>query len=337
LEKNIANQTAANNKTSATLKALEADQIQLQKLIKQEKDFFALEIKTWTAKVDLIKANQVSAQSHLNKLAKTLKDRQFELSEDQEKVKQTSSTNGDKRTELRKSEQNAKAKEHIVARAEREYQGNLKVYRDTIDKLNDTEDKRANTQQILEETRLEFIETQKDLQSEIHCLEREIYDQMEAKEFHERVVWELQKEVADLNWYFKPHAQKEPKESRIYGTMEFDLVVSKRKAMEAELERVEACLRTISIETEWKRLLQADLQTEFQKILKEHRKRCESEEEADDFVHRIQKLHTAMIKSGLSAFDAITIVTLITKENFYPGNIILSESSLFFQKVYLNF
>jgi len=192
---------------------------------------------------------------------------------------------------------------------------------DTIDKLNETEDKRANTQQVLEETKIEFVEVHRDYQSEIHCLEREIYDQTEAKEFMEKIVWELQKELADLTWYFKPHPLKEEKESRIYGTAEFDLISAKRKAINEDIAAVRDGLAKISIETDWKRFVESpeELAKELNRQLKVQEKK-KSEEDADDFKSRITDLYQAMMQSGkLSSTEAFTIVILLTKEDFYPG------------------
>lgn len=321
LESDIAKQQGVNAKLQATLKAAEEEQNQIQKLIKQEKEFQALDVKTTQAKIDLIKASQAGAQAHLAKLQKALKDRQFEMSEDAEKQKQVVAQNGDKKTELRQLESAVRGKESIVSRGERDLQANIKVYRDTIDKLVDTEDKRANTQQVLEETQIEYIEVQRDFQSEIHCLEREIYDQTEAKEFMEKVVFELQKEHADLIWYFKPHVAKEPKESKIHGTAEYDLVVAKRASMNEDLMRVSGFLALTSIETEWKRIQSspAELKKVLLGLFSEH-SRKKATDDSEDFIARIQELYEAMMRSGkISSVEAYSIVVLLTKEDFYPG------------------
>jgi hypothetical protein len=62
------------------------------------------------------------------------------------------------------------------------------------------QDKKANARQIIEETQLDFNEAKRDFSSEIHTLEREIYDQTEKTEFLQQVIGELTKELDDLKW-----------------------------------------------------------------------------------------------------------------------------------------
>jgi hypothetical protein len=54
--------------------------------------------------------------------------------------------------------------------------------------------------QVIEETQVDFDETKRDFSSEIHTLEREIYDQTEKTEFLQQIVGELKKELDDLKW-----------------------------------------------------------------------------------------------------------------------------------------
>lgn len=53
--------------------------------------------------------------------------------------------------------------------------------------------------------------------------------------------------------YFKPHKQKQEKENRVHGTSEFDLIVAKRVATDAEVKTLQTNLETIAMDHEWKR------------------------------------------------------------------------------------
>jgi hypothetical protein len=145
-----------------------------------------------------------------------------------------------------------KQKERNVQRADRELQNIQKAHLTFLEKLLETENNVACTRQFTDEALIEFENTEQDMMSEIHCLEREIYDQTETREYLEQVCGELQKEVEDLNWYFMDHKQKNPKDSRIYGTYEFDWVMHRRRATDTELDKIDATLASISVNTKWK-------------------------------------------------------------------------------------
>lgn len=153
---------------------------------------------------------------------------------------------------MRKLETLMKQKERNAQRGERELQNAQKQLLQLSEKLVDTENNLAGTKQFMEETQIEFENTDQDMMSEIHCLEREIYDQTETREYLEQVVAELQKEVDDLNWYFMDHKQKNPKDSRIHGTCEFDWVTHRREVTNKELEKIEGGLASVSVVTKWK-------------------------------------------------------------------------------------
>eukprot|EP01126_Amoeba_proteus_P052014 TRINITY_DN6255_c0_g1_i10.p1 TRINITY_DN6255_c0_g1~~TRINITY_DN6255_c0_g1_i10.p1 ORF type:complete len:674 (-),score=184.84 TRINITY_DN6255_c0_g1_i10:51-2072(-) len=269
IKKQISDATSQKEKTEQALKKLEEDQIQFQRLIKQEKELFQGEISSLNKRVEVWKKrnNQVVAV-HLNKLNKVKKDRLFELSENQELLKQLTDQLQDKRSELRKLDTASKQKERNVQKGERELQNDQKQLSLLMDKIYDMENTQFSTLQLLEETEIEFEATREDLISEIHCLEREIYDQTENREYLIQVVGELAKEIDDLVWYFTDHKLKTPKDSRIYGTYEFDWIMHRRKHFDEELVSIDKQLASVSIQTEWKDQTLEDLTKKAQKAIK---------------------------------------------------------------------
>jgi len=183
------------------------------------------------------------------------------------------------------------------------------------DKLIETQNTLANTRQFVDETHVEFDTTEKDMMSEIHTLEREIYDQVEMKEYLEQLTAELQKEVDDLNWYFMDHKKKNPKDSRIYGTREFDWVMHRRKLIDDELEKIDKHLAEISVTSKWKDKTLEDLQRDLKRSLKS---KIDAQDVAD-FTARLSELVGIMMKKQYSGLVTFQVCSLLADEKVYPG------------------
>eukprot|EP01127_Copromyxa_protea_P015061 TRINITY_DN4282_c0_g1_i1.p1 TRINITY_DN4282_c0_g1~~TRINITY_DN4282_c0_g1_i1.p1 ORF type:complete len:854 (-),score=258.33 TRINITY_DN4282_c0_g1_i1:37-2598(-) len=319
LRKQVSDATSQKEKTEQLLKKLEEDSIQYQKLIKQEKELFQAEISSLNKKIEVTKnKNETVTASHLKKLAKAKSDRQFQLSEILEQTKITADRIQEKRTEFRKLETTMKTKERNVQRGERELQNGQKTLLQFMEKLIDIENNLACTKQFVEEAQIEFENTDSDMMSEIHCLEREIYDQSETREYLEQVTAELQKEVDDLNWYFMDHKQKNPKDSRVYGTYEFDWVMHRRNATNKELEKIDDALAAISVNSKWQGKSLEDLRKAMKKIMKV-KESTMSKGELKDYNARLLELIKAMMSKQYPGVVTFQIVCLLAEENAYPG------------------
>jgi len=143
-------------------------------------------------------------------------------------------------------------------------------------------------------------------------------------EFLQQVVGELKKEVDDLKWYFKPHKQKQEKESRIYGTTEYDLIMAKRKMMDSELKTLQTHLEQVSVDNEWKRHMtnEEGLSGYFKaskKALEVYKNRPDvNQENVDDMVVHVQIL-IRQLEKHYDADIALQAAILMINHNIYPG------------------
>lgn len=78
MRKQVSDATSQKEKTEQLLKKLEEDSIQLQKLIKQEKEVFQADISSLNQKIEITKKkNETVTAAHLNRLNKAKKDRRM--------------------------------------------------------------------------------------------------------------------------------------------------------------------------------------------------------------------------------------------------------------------
>eukprot|EP01129_Flabellula_baltica_P003205 TRINITY_DN13018_c0_g1_i1.p1 TRINITY_DN13018_c0_g1~~TRINITY_DN13018_c0_g1_i1.p1 ORF type:complete len:934 (-),score=257.22 TRINITY_DN13018_c0_g1_i1:8-2809(-) len=103
-----------------------------------------------------------------------------------------------------KLEVEIKQNQRSTERKEKDLKAKLTDYRDVKDNLTDIEASLAQTQQDLEMTIEEYRIVKEDLESEQETLEHELYILTGMKEYFMIKNYELDKEYADVSWYFKP-------------------------------------------------------------------------------------------------------------------------------------
>jgi len=171
--------------------------------------------------------------------------------------------------------------------------------------------------QTLEETREEFKRTRKDRNLEVHALEAEIYNVTVLKESLLHVVdVELVKELNDLKWYLKPLRDKEPEESRLYGTLSFDFLMARRASRKEELEGIKKAIEDSSLDHVDRNKTPQD----FKKALDFALSQMDADERTD-LLFEMRDLTEAMKLAQFKQRTILQVVSLLAANEVYPGAI----------------
>jgi len=125
---------------------------------------------------------------------------------------------------------------------------------------------------------------------------------------------ELVKEINDLKWYLKPLREKEPEESRNYGNLPYDFLMSRRSTRTEELESIKKVIEDSSLDYVHREKSPEDFKKELDRAL-----RGMDQDERTDLLFELRDLTEAMKLAQFKQRTILQVVSLLAANEVYPG------------------
>jgi len=296
------------------LTKMEQDKKEMQKLIKQEKEYIVANMTTLKDKILYYTARKEMYETELKKTKKALQDSEFHIGELKRQVSDSQKLISDKTKTLKDVELDKTQRLRTLERSDKDLANELKNLNTLTEKLTDTQLSLLSFRQQVLSTQEEFKVTKEDMLLDVHTLEAEIYDQTVENETTERVKAELRQELATLKWYFQPLKEKSDADTQWYSTIDFDFITERKKKRDAEMQAIKEEIQNTSLEHIQKNKEGEDFKKDLDKALQ-----AMAPEDRGDLLFEMKDLMETMRLALFKQRTILQIVSLLAEHQVYPG------------------